>query len=107
MIAAKTAGWPSLGRWPARNGSWPVPAAIGAVAVVAALVAVAPLVSLIVLAFADTGELWAHLVRYVMPAALIETALLLAGVAAVTVVVGVGTAWAVTTFEFPGRTALT
>ena len=33
--------------------------------------------------------------------------LLLAGVAAVTVVIGVGTAWAVTTFQFPGRDTLT
>ena len=36
-----------------------------------------------------------------------QTVLLLAGVAAVTVVIGVGTAWAVTTFQFPGRDALT
>ncbi len=32
--------------------------------------------------------------------------LLLAGVAAVTIVIGVGAAWAVTTFQFPGRDAL-
>jgi iron(III) transport system permease protein len=36
-----------------------------------------------------------------------QTALLLAGVAAVTTLLGVGTAWTVTTFDFPGRTALT
>jgi iron(III) transport system permease protein len=42
-----------------------------------------------------------------MPGALMQTALLLAGVAAVTIVAGVGAAWLVTTFEFPGRTALT
>ena len=35
-----------------------------------------------------------------------NTVLLLAGVAVVTIVIGVGTAWAVTTFEFPGRDAL-
>ena len=35
-----------------------------------------------------------------------QTVLLLAGVAAVTIVIGVGTAWAVTTFQFPGRDAL-
>ena len=35
-----------------------------------------------------------------------QTALLLAGVAAVTIVVGVGTAWIVTSFAFPGRNAL-
>ncbi len=85
---------------PARN-------AIGAVAVAVALLAVAPVASLAVLALADTGDLWSHLARYVLPAALVHTALLLAGVAIVTTVAGVGTAWAVTTFDFPGRTALT
>ena len=42
-----------------------------------------------------------------IPPALVQTALLLAGVAAITIVVGVGTAWIVTTFAFPGRDALT
>ena len=73
----------------------------------AAALAVAPLVSLIVLAFGDTGDLWAHLARYVIPPALMQTALLLAGVAAITTIVGAGTAWTVTTFAFPGRDALT
>src|SRR3977135_4103440 len=36
-----------------------------------------------------------------------QTALLLAGVAAITTIVGAGTAWTVTTFAFPGRDALT
>ena len=80
---------------------------IGAVAVAAGLLAIAPIASLVVLAMADTGELWAHLARYVIPIALLHTTLLLAGVAIVTVVIGVGTAWAVTTFDFPGRRALT
>ena len=109
MIAAKSAGWPSLPRWPARfHGRLRLgPAWVGAIAVAAAVLVLAPLVSLVVLAFADTGDLWAHLARYVIPVALIQTALLLAGVAAVTIVVGVGAAWVVTTFDFPGRTAFT
>ena len=73
----------------------------------AGALAVAPLASLILLAFGDTGDLWAHLARYVIPPALVQTALLLAGVAAVTIIVGVGTAWTVTSFAFPGRDALT
>jgi iron(III) transport system permease protein len=80
--------------------------ALGGLAVVAALLAVAPIVSLIVLAFGDTGDLWSHLVRYVIPPALAQTALLLAGVAAVTIIVGAGTAWIVATFAFPGRGVL-
>src|SRR6478752_4690836 len=107
MIDAKFAGWPSLNRWPAGlRWRWQA-AAIGAVAVAAAALAVAPVASLIVLAFGDTGDLWAHLARYVIPPALVQTALLLAGVAALTIVVGTGTAWTVTTFTFPGRDALT
>jgi iron(III) transport system permease protein len=42
----------------------------------------------------------------VIPVAMVETALLLAGVAAVTIVVGLATAWIITTFTFPGRDAL-
>src|SRR2546427_9198553 len=78
----------------------------GGMAVAAALLATAPLASLIVLAFGETGDLWPHLARYVIPAALVETALLLAGVAAVTIIIGASTAWLVTTFAFPGRDAL-
>jgi len=92
-------------RWLACFQRRPAPTAIGAVAVVAALLAIAPLASLVVLAVANTGDLWAHLARYVLPVALLQTALLLTGVAAVTITVGVGTAWVVTTFEFPGRKA--
>jgi len=106
MSAANSTGWPSDERWPARQRWRPGPTAVGALAIAAAVLALAPLVSLIALAFADTGDLWAHLSRYVLPVALLQTALLLGGVALVTVVVGVGAAWAVTTFEFPGRRAL-
>jgi len=84
-----------------------VPAAVATIAMAAGLLAIAPLVSLIVIAFGDTGDLWPHLSRYVIPTASGRTALLLAGVAAVTIVVGAGTAWIVTTFAFPGRDTLT
>ncbi len=84
-----------------------MPTAVGTIAVAAGLLAIAPLVSLIVIAFGDTGDLWTHLSRYVIPTALGRTALLLAGVAAVTIIVGAGTAWIVTTFAFPGRDTLT
>ncbi len=109
MIAAKSAGWPSIERWPARSHfRWRAgPAAVGAVAVAAALLALAPLIGLSFVALGETADIWAHLARYVIPVALWHTALLLAGVAAVTIVVGVGAAWTVTTFEFPGRNTLT
>jgi iron(III) transport system permease protein len=109
MIAAKSVGWSSAIRRPAfSHGGWRISAAVlGTVAVASAFLAVAPIASLVVIAAADTGDLWAHLARYVIPVAVLQTALLLAGVAGVTVVIGVGTAWAVTTFDFPGRRALT
>jgi iron(III) transport system permease protein len=107
MSDARPAGWSPLQRWPARlHWRWQA-SAIGSIAFAAAALAVAPLLSLVVLAFGDTGDLWAHLARYVIPPALMQTALLLAGVAAITIVVGTGTAWTVTTFAFPGRDALT
>ena len=107
MSDARSAGWSPLQRWPARHHWRWQASAIGSVAVAAAALAVAPLLSLVVLAFGDTGDLWVHLARYVIPPALVQTALLLAGVAALTIVVGTGTAWTVTTFTFPGRDALT
>ena len=106
MIGANSADRPLLHRWPAGVDRCRPVAAVGAVAVGAALLALLPLLSLIVIAFGETGDLWAHLARYVIPTALARTALLLAGVAAVTIILGAGTAWIVTTFAFPGRSTL-
>jgi iron(III) transport system permease protein len=109
MIGLKSAGRPPTQEWPARSYfRWRAgPAAVGVIAVAAALLALAPLAGLIFVAFDDTGEIWGHLARYVIPVAITQTALLLVGVAAVTIVVGVGCAWTVTTFGFPGRETLT
>jgi iron(III) transport system permease protein len=72
---------------------------------VAALVAF-PLAGLVRLAALGDTELWPHLAAHVLPVALTETLLLLLGVAAIIAVAGVGTAWLVTTFQFPGRDTL-
>ena len=66
----------------------------------------APIVSLAVIAMQGDAEIWPHLAAYVLPKAIADTALLLAGVAALTTIVGIGTAWIVTTYQFPGRDAL-
>jgi len=50
----------------------------------------------------DVGH-WAHLMRYVLPNALINTSLLLLGVAILVSVIGAGCAWLVTFYHFPGR----
>ena len=109
MISAKATGWPPLKRGSARSPERARAGALaaGAIAVGTALLALTPLASLAVIALGQTGDIWLHLVRYVVPVALLQTALLLAGVAAVTITIGVGAAWAVTTFQFPGRDTLT
>src|SRR5437868_5567452 len=101
MTADETAGRSSLERWPARSPSsqWFLRRTTGAIAVLAAALAIAPIVSLVVIAIADTGDLWSHLVRNVLPVALLQTGMLLTGVAVATTVIGVGTAWAVSTFD--------
>ncbi|MPZ57455.1 MAG: ABC transporter permease subunit [Rhizobiales bacterium] len=87
----------ALRRWP--------PSQVVAVtfAVGIAVLAVAPLVNLIWIALQGDAEIWPHLAAHVIPEALRQTAWLLAGVAVVAAVIGVGTAWLVTTFDFPGR----
>jgi len=76
------------------------------IALAAAALVVLPLISLMRLAAIGDADIWPHLAAYVLPVALMQTALLLVGVAAVTAVVGAGTAWLVTTFQFPGRDSL-
>ncbi len=68
-----------------------------------AAIVLAPIAALFAIAAQGSGDLWSHLLAYVLPQAVHDTALLLLGVGIVTVVVGVGTAWLVTTCHFPGR----
>lgn len=70
---------------------------------VVALVASAPLLVALWSFASDTGDVWPHLLRYVLPEALINTLVLVLGVGVVTLVLGVSLAWFVATCEFPGR----
>ena len=83
---------------------WQLVAAALVIAVAAMVVA--PLVSLAHIALQGDAEIWPHLIAHVLPVALTDTALLLAGVAALTAITGIGTAWLVTAFRFPGRDSL-
>ena len=67
---------------------------------------VIPLANLVRIALSGESDIWADLVAYVIPEALRVTVLLLAGVAALTALIGVGTAWLVTAYRFPGRDTL-
>jgi iron(III) transport system permease protein len=74
-------------------------AASGAIVVLV----LAPVAALAVIALHGSGEMWPHLLRYVLPVALRDTAALLTGVGAFAAVIGVGTAWLVTAYRFPAR----
>lgn len=50
--------------------------------------------------------LWTHLVRNVLPHALGQTAILMAGVGVLTAALGTAMAWLVTAYDFPGRRML-
>ena len=72
----------------------------------AALLVAAPLASLVWTAAGGDASTWGSLARDVLPAAMAETVLLLAGVAGLTGLIGVGAAWFVTVHRFPGRDLL-
>jgi len=67
-----------------------------------------PLAALVMsaLSLRQAAEIWPHLAAHVLPTALVQTGLLLAGVGALSAAIGVGAAWLVTQSEFPGRSAL-
>ncbi|HEY5795841.1 MAG TPA: iron ABC transporter permease [Bosea sp. (in: a-proteobacteria)] len=72
----------------------------------AALVAL-PILSLAFTALSSqAASIWPHLAANVIPAALADTGMLLLGVGLLCGVIGVGTAWLVTQFDFPGRRSL-
>nr|WP_254223765.1 iron ABC transporter permease [Burkholderia multivorans] len=73
---------------------------------IAAAVA-APLAALAAAAFDADLAHWRHLAAFVLPQALANTLLLLAGVGAIVSIVGTGCAWLVTAYDFPGRRTLT
>jgi iron(III) transport system permease protein len=66
----------------------------------------APIVALAAFAAQGSAAHWRHLVLYVLPDAVLDTALLLAGVGALAAVLGTGTAWLVSAYDFPGRRVL-
>ena len=76
------------------------------IAALTALAVAAPVVSILLLALQPVPELWPHLVAYVLPQALGDTALLLLGVGIVTLGIGAGAAWLISTHDFAGRRLL-
>lgn len=81
----------------ASNGAW-----LFAAALIAALM-LAPLLSLLLIGMQESGGLWPHLMAYVLPEAVKQTLLLLLGVGVLVCGIGLGAAWLVTAYRFPGR----
>ena len=71
-----------------------------------AVLVVAPLVALAVLAVRGGDDQWAHLLEYVVPVAARDTFILLSGVGLLAAAIGIGCAWLVTAYDFPGRRTL-
>jgi iron(III) transport system permease protein len=71
--------------------------------IVTACCVVAPIAMLIWYAAAGSLADWPHLIRFVLPQALLDTLLLLAGVAVVSGSIGTLSAWLISAYRFPGR----
>lgn len=65
-----------------------------------------PLAALLWLATQSDFSHWHNLAQHVLPTAISNTLILLSGVAVMVALIGVGCAWAVTAWQFPGRKAL-
>lgn len=70
------------------------------------LAVMAPVLSLASHAVQGSLEHWQHLLEYVLPYALRNTLLLLVGVGVVVSLLGVGSAWLMTAYQFPTRSWL-
>ncbi|WP_444812930.1 ABC transporter permease [Variovorax fucosicus] len=87
-------------------GLQPVGVAWRSAAWLIALGVLAPVATLFWLALRGDFAHWAHLAQYVLPTAALQTALLLAGVGVLVLVIGTGCAWLVSACDFPGRGVL-
>lgn len=88
-------------RWRSERGPWAI---VGAIVV--ALAVLAPILALFALALGGSLGHWQHLASHVLPQSLINTTLLLAGVGVLVSLLGTGSAWLVTAYDFPGRRVL-
>ncbi|MCH4583522.1 ABC transporter permease [Achromobacter xylosoxidans] len=88
-------------RWAERGTGWLAGASLIGLAVLA------PVLTLVWWALGGDLSHWRHLATYVLPQALANTAVLLAGVGVLVTLLGTGSAWLVTAYEFPSRRALT
>jgi iron(III) transport system permease protein len=72
----------------------------------AAALILLPILAVVASVFGAAGDAWTHLVRTTLGTYVTNTALLVAGVAAGVVSIGVLSAWLVTAYRFPGQRVL-
>ncbi|MCA0911488.1 ABC transporter permease [Marinobacter nauticus] len=72
-------------------------------AVLTTAIVALPVLSVIFLALFPDENIWPHLIETTLPRYLTTTIKLMVGVGALTLLIGLATAWAVTMCEFPGR----
>jgi len=103
-VSARWAGPAGLALW--APGPQTVGPAWRAATLLIAVGVLAPLASLLWLALQGDPSHWQHLADYVLPRAMRDTALLLAGVGLLVLLIGTGCAWLVSSCDFPGRSVL-
>jgi iron(III) transport system permease protein len=69
---------------------------------VVALIVALPLVIIFLNIASDGGEVWQHILSNLLPGYVINTVVLMAGVAILTFIFGVSTAWITSVYRFPG-----
>lgn len=77
--------------------------AVSAIAVFTATLVAMPVLAIAALAVRPAPDVWQHLIDYVLPLAVRDTLLLLAGVGSVTLIAGAVPAWLISLHDFPGR----
>tara|TARA_Y100000590_G_scaffold470400_1_gene664560 strand:- start:25224 stop:26882 length:1659 start_codon:yes stop_codon:yes gene_type:complete len=65
-----------------------------------------PILTIFYMALSSDKNIWPHLSSTVLPGYIITTLIVLFGVGLITLIIGVGLAWAVTIFDFPFRKTL-
>ena len=72
----------------------------------ATLLILLPILAVLASVFSGAGDTWSHLAHTVLGSYVLNTALLVAGVALGVLSIGVTSAWLVTAYRFPGQRAL-
>jgi len=97
MEATASTGLVTAPRAPPRGAWWPI-----TVATIAALLAL-PVLVVVGFVFVPAGDTWRHLATTVLPDYVSNSLLLMLGVAAGTLIGGIGAAWLTSMCRFPGR----